>query len=352
MAVSTIDPNGLNIGQIGGRRNLVINGAMTVAQRSSSVTGVTTGGFNSVDRFEFILSSLGTWTSEQSTDAPDGFANSHKLTATTADASPASGAYAAIFYRIEGQDLQSLNYGASGAKTAVISFWVKSNKTGNASFTVRQIDNSNETLPQQYTINSADTWEYKTITIVGDPSGNINNDNGEGMGLEWWMNSGSTYTGGSHSSTWITTDQSTRNASNLGVGGATSDYFAITGVQLELGDVATPFEHRSYGEELSACQRYYEEIDDSGTYRPNGIAFTTTSTNIPLQFSVQKRAAPTVTVVDVGQIYRGGAWRTPTGSSVIGSGTYGCTIDIRQTSFSTENGYFLRNYNFTFDAEL
>ena len=337
MAVSTIDPNGLNIGQIGGRRNLVINGAMQVAQRGTSTTGVTNGGYNSVDRFEYILNSLGTWTSEQSTDAPDGFANSHKLTATTADASPATGDYAAIFYKPEAQDLQALQYGLSGAKTTTISFWVKSNKTGNASFTVLQPDGSNRMLPQQYTINSADTWEYKSISIVGDQSGNINNDNGDGIRLEWWINSGSYYTGGSHSSTWIAYDVSRRNVSNLGVGGATSDYFAITGVQLEIGDVATPFEHRSVGEELLACQRYFCK---NGSASQSYYAFQYTSAYkfVQLQYPVEMRATPTASYT-----MSAGSW-TPFNIDEVHWKAYGAS------SYTDAGSYKLTSYSF--DAEL
>ena len=242
-----------------GRRNLIINGAMQVAQRGTSTTGINTSGYYGSDRLRFVESSLGTWTLEQSTDAPDGFSNSCKVTATTAKSSPASSNYLLFNYKIEGQDLQALQYGTSGAKTATLSFWVKSNKTGNATLTLRQPDASSRTLSQQYTINSSDTWEYKTLTIVGDTSGNIDSDNDTGIEIEWWLNSGSNFFTGSHSSTWVASDNTIRNASNLGVGGATSDYFAITGVQLEVGSVATSFEHRSYGEELALCQRYYYE---------------------------------------------------------------------------------------------
>jgi hypothetical protein len=297
MALSTIQNNSLADTAVHGFRNLVINGACTISQRGTSTTGVTNGGYNSVDRFEFLLNTLGTWTSEQSTDAPDGFVNSHKLTATTADASPASGDYAVIFYKPEGQDLQALQYGLSGAKTTTISFWVKSNKTGNASFTVLQPDGSDRMLPQQYTINSANTWEYKSISIVGDQSGNINNDNGNGIRLEWWINSGSTYTGGSHSSTWIAYDVSSRNVSNLGVGGATSDYFAITGVQLEVGSQATPFEHRLYADELARCQRYYEKPAYINIVAVRPTSASTGDVNGFASWTVQKRATPTITYV-------------------------------------------------------
>ena len=146
----------------------------------------------------------------------------------------------------------------------------------------------------QYSISSADTWEYKTITIPGDTAGVINNDNGEGMLFEWWLNSGSTFTGGSHQATWSTFDNANRNPSNFGLGGATSDYWQITGVQLELGDQATPFEHRSYGDELARCQRYYYKTQP-GQYASFAMGYNrnTTLTHAFTTFPVPMRTAPT-----------------------------------------------------------
>ena len=238
-------------------RNLIINGAMNVAQRGTQVTGVTTQGYRTCDRFDFNVNALGTWTVDQDTNAPNGFSNSLKVTCTTADASPASTDYLMLQHFIEAQNLQLLGFGTADAKATTLSFWVKSNKTGNASIAIRQPDNSGKQVTYQYSISSADTWEYKTIAIPADTAGVINNDNGQGLKIEWWLNGGSDYTGGSHPSTWTASDNTDRNASNFGLGGATSDYWQITGVQLEVGEKATPFEHRSYGDELARCQRYY-----------------------------------------------------------------------------------------------
>ena len=105
------------------------------------------------------------------------------------------------------------------------------------------------------------TLGKKTHTIPGDTSGVINDDNGAGLSLEWWLNSGSNFTGGSHRSTWTAEDNTDRNASNLGIGGGTSDFWQITGVQLEIGNTATPFEHRSFGDELLRCQRYHYRVN-------------------------------------------------------------------------------------------
>ena len=294
-----------------GRRNLIINGAMQVAQRNTQVTNVTTYGFKTVDRFQLSLSSLGAWTVDQSTDSPDGFSNSFKFTCTTADASPAASDFFGFAYTIEAQDLQNIAYGTSSAKTMTLSFWVKSNKTGDASFEARQKDNSDKNFGASYTINSADTWEYKTIVIPADTSGVINNDNDAGIALTWWLNSGSDRTSGSHQSTWATYANGNLNPSNLGVGGATSDYFAITGVQLEVGSVATPFEHRSYGEELALCQRYYEYVN---YYDRCPSAYNYKN----YEWKVVKRAVPSVTT----SIYENGDSSTLYGANGTGNNTY------------------------------
>ena len=275
-------------------RNLVINGAMQVAQRGTQVTGVTTDDFRTCDRFKFTVSGLGTWTVDQSTDSPEGFSNSFKATCTTADASPASSDYCFIRTRLEGQNLQHLQYGLSGAQDITISFWVKSNKTGNASFDIRQEDNSSKLWSNTYSISAADTWEHKSFTIPGDTAGVINNDNGAGFQFSWWLNSGSTYTGGSTQTTWAALTNTNRNPSNLGVGGATSDYFAITGVQLEVGTVATPFEHRSYGDELARCQRYYyRAVLSASDIWGSGYNQNTTVTRNIIHFPVTMRTQPT-----------------------------------------------------------
>ena len=251
----------INGGQIGGARNLIINGNMAVAQRGTQATGITTTGFRTVDRFRTSLTSLGTWTEDQSTDAPDGFSNSFKLTCTTADASPAAGDVAYVRYMFEGNELQGLAYGSSSAKALTLSFWVKSNKTGSATVQLLQNDNSAKNISPSYTISSANTWEYKTVSIPADTAGNINNDNGPAVALIWYLNSASNYSSGTTRTTWTAYFATDSNPANLGVGGATSDYFQITGIQLEVGS-ATPFEHEPFSVTLQKCERYYNRIYD------------------------------------------------------------------------------------------
>ena len=240
-------------------RNIFVNGGARVAQRGTSATGITGSAYQTVDQFKTSIASLGTWTATQETDAPAGFANSFKMDCTTADASPASGDVCAIDTYVEAQDLQVLEYGSSSAVAATLSFYVKSNKTGSGTVSILQPDNSERCINVSYTISSANTWERKTISLPADASGVINNDNGRGFVIEYWLHSGSTYTGGSAQTTWGSLNNSNRNFANLGVGGSTSDYWMITGVQLELGEQATPFEHRSYADDLARCQRYYQE---------------------------------------------------------------------------------------------
>jgi hypothetical protein len=279
-------------------RNLIINGAMQVAQRSTSETGVTDSGYKTVDRFQLSLATLGTYTVTQEADGPDGFSKSLKIDCTTADASPAADDAFLVYHKIEAQNLQHLNYGSSSAKALTLTFYVKSNKTGNASFELQQRDNSDRQVTLQYSINSANTWEQKTLSIPADASGSINDDNGEGLRLGWWLNSGSNLTGGSHQTTWAAEVNADRNVSNLGIGGSTDDYWQITGVQLEVGDKATPFEHRNYGDELARCQRYYQQFtgQGSGDYAING-GYTYnngSSTATGFNLAVPLRNTPTV----------------------------------------------------------
>lgn len=291
--------NGVTIPAAGGltNRNMIINGAMNVAQRGTSFTGQTSTKYV-VDRMLFGIKSggySGTWDYEQSADAPDGFKYSVKCTNTVAfPASPVSDAYFYFPHFLEGQDLQHLKFGTSEAETTTISFWVKSNVIGNYSFGVLQFDNSLKQVAFGYTINAASTWEYKTITIPGDTAGVIDNDNGKGIQLEWWLNSGSVYTGGSAQSTWTTFDNTHRNFNNPGVGNDTSDFWQITGIQWEVGDRATPFEHRSYGDDLQRCRRYFQHFSCGGSGTATGTN-QTQSAMCTVNYSPEMRDTPTIT---------------------------------------------------------
>jgi hypothetical protein len=273
-------------------RNLIINGAMQVAQRGTSATGVSTSGYI-VDRFNHVVSGYGTWTREQSNDAPDGFANSLKVTCTTPDTSPSSLDFTRISYNAEGHDRQVLSYGTSNAKDVTISFWVKSNVSATYVFWVFQHDSpTTRHINKLFTIDSANTWEYKTITVEGDALGQLDNDTGSCMIMGWILASGTGYTSGTRPSTWTAHTAADRWAGlTADLGGAANNYLQITGVQLEVGDTATPFEHRSYGDELAKCQRYFEKYNGNLA----GGTDAAGSQWMSIQYKVTKRVTPTIT---------------------------------------------------------
>ena len=249
-------------------RNLIINGAFNVFQRSTSATGITSENYYAADRFKINMSDAGTHTMSQSSTVPagQGFNNSVKLDCTTADASVAAGSYISIDHRIEAQNLQRLNWGTSSAKKLTISFWVRSNLTGTFVLEYQHgetgVYNSNT-----YTIDSANTWEKKTITISGYTSTAINDDNGIGLYIFWWLQAGSTYGSGTTTNdTWHSTQANRAGSLSVDFGTSTDNEFYLTGVQLEVGEQATPFEHEDFGTTLAKCQRYYYRIGGVGTY--------------------------------------------------------------------------------------
>jgi hypothetical protein len=295
MALSKIETQALDVGQIGGRRNLIINGAMQVAQRGTSSTATN---FGSVDRFRPVVGDMSQLaiTHSQSTDAPDGFGYSFKVLVDTPETSLGADARFTLLQNIESQNLQHLQFGTSGAKSLTLSFWVKSSITGTYSVLLYEND-ATRGRNVTYTVDTADTWEFKTITVEGDTSGTINNDNTSGLSLYWGLSGGSNYTG-TELTSW-----SAYTAVSL-LGGHTTHTFAttdaaefyITGVQLEVGSVATPFEHRSYGEELALCQRYFYGMKPS-TGTSVWPATNENSANgmyAIINFPVTMRSAPSV----------------------------------------------------------
>ena len=244
-------------------RNIVINGAMQISERATSVA-ISSDGYHTLDRWRTAISGLGSWTQTQSTDVPTGagFASSLKMDCTSADASPAAGDYLQVATRIEGQDVQRLKYGTSSAESMVLSFWVKSTKTGVNVVSFYQDDGAKQ-ISGSYTIGTSNTWEYKTITFVGNTVNAIANDNTRGFQVAWYLGAGSNRTSGTLRTTWTayaTADEAVGQVNNAD---STSNDWLITGVQLEVGTVvtATPFEHRSVGQELALCQRYYQTIN-------------------------------------------------------------------------------------------
>ena len=275
-----------------GRRRINLNGAYQVWQRGTSATTVSDGLFLA-DRFKLFEGTDGSFTTERSTDAPEGFGYSNKLQVTTADTSLASGNYVQYVHYLEGQDLQQLAYGTSSAKYVTLSFWVKSSKTGSYGLTYRKQGSAQ--YPAVFIINSANTWEKKVIVIPPLTTGSLMpNDNTIGLFLSWNLAFGSTYTNAT-ADQWTTTNANYSTPEQVNWMDSTSNDFYITGVQLELGKVATPFEHRSYGEELAACQRYYETFGRG----IGGGATNTTQWLGAINFKVAKRANPTLQIPSV-----------------------------------------------------
>ena len=289
--------------QIGGRRNLFYNPKMAVAQRATSVTGKTSGGYFTCDRWNVNLNTLGTWSISQATDVPssEGFSNSMKFDCTTADASPASGDAFWVEQRFEGQDLQQLKKGTSSAEVTTLSFWVKSNKTG--TYIVNILDNnaSLRQISKAYTIDSANTWEQKVISIEGDTSNVLPNDNSLEFVISWFLGAGSSYQSGSLQTTWGAYDATKRAVGQVNLADSTDNEWYITGVQWEVSSQATPFEHRSVGEELALCQRYYQQSDaDTGSGLTgnsfHGHTINTTECIGQAPFVTTMRATPTIVI--------------------------------------------------------
>ena len=273
-------------------RNMVINGAMQIAQRGTTTT---TAGFI-VDRIESAVSAVDelVCTYSQDSSGADGFANSYKINVDTAESAIAVDEYQRVTYKIEAQDCQDLKYGNAAAESVTLSFYVKSNVTGTYAFCIFGDDGS-RLIGGTYAISASATWEKKTLTFAGDTAGTMNDDNGSGLRLCFWLIAGTNFTSGSTNTSWmasVTASVAYGHAVNLG--SAVNNYWQITGVQLERGTTATPFESKTYAQELQACLRYFEKESLAQTYMvSNGdnagfMAYD-------LNWGVKKRATPTVT---------------------------------------------------------
>ena len=340
-----------------GRRNLIINGDMRIAQRGTSQTVTTTGQFYVIDRFAGIMGSsyAPNVTVSQETDAPSGFANSLKVRCD-AVTTPTSNQNFLMRQSLEGQDLQCLGYGTSEAKYLSISFYVKASQTGTRGLWVMGSPAKREWMAT-YTIDQANTWEYKTIVIPPNTLESLENDNAAGILFCFPLSTGSS----------DKRDASTSWENETGYRGLSGEpdfcdtvgnTWQITGFQVELGKVATPFEHRSYGEELALCQRYFERKHYEYGAMLNTTNWTSTDAYGGLEYTT-KRATPAATVSSISDFshYGGGTARTLTGlvvqSEGVQAGTIrvitGGTLTLYQSSWieaTTGGGYF------DIDAEL
>ena len=278
-------------------RNIVINGDMSLAQRATSVTGITSSTFNTVDRFGTGASSAGTWTQSKSTDVPTGqeFATSLKMDCTTAQGSLGSGDRLQIYQKFEGQNLQYLKKGTSSTESTTVSFWVKSNKTGTYIAELYDSDNTRH-IAKSYTISNANTWEKKTITYAGDTSGAFTNDNGESLAMYFWLVAGSDFTSGTLATSWASNTNANRAVGQVNLSDSTSNDWYITGVQLEAGTTASEFEFLPVDVNLLRCQRYYYKVIAEAGGRALtslGYSYSSTAGYVMVPFSTIMRISPT-----------------------------------------------------------
>ena len=358
IGAATTDALTTRINATGGRKNMLINGAMTVYQRGT-VNTVDGSNLYSLDRWKNLNKGGAISTLTQATDVPanQGFGYSHKIDVTTADAMGTATDECSLKQQIEAQDVIHIGYGTSTCQTVTLSFWIKSTITGTYIAELHRHD-TDRFLSTAYTVSVADTWEKKTITYAADTTGVVANDTGSGLMVQLHLAAGSNYTSGTLGS-WNTT-VANRAVGQVNAMSSTSNNIYFTGVQLELGSVATDFEHRSYGEELALCQRYYEKSYNSTTVpgvasiQP-GWASTANNAVITTQapgatFKVTKRSNPTIVTYNAVTGASGKAYRVSDASnetitvSYLGQSSIGY-INVPASS----NGYY---YHYTADSEL
>jgi len=355
MALTTVRPQGMGFNT--GRRNLIINGAMQVSQRGTSFTGLSNGNNQyTLDRWKWAETATPPYTMsvEQSSTSPDGFSNSLKVT-TTSGGTLASDDLCRVFQGIEAQNLQHLQYGSSSAQSLTLSFYVRSNVTGTYAVHFYQDDGGPRNITRTYTISAADTWEYKTLTIPGDTAGAIDDNNGRGLNIEFILLAGSDYKG-TTSTTWGSVANARyANGQTVDIN-TTNDTWFLSGCQLEVGENASDFEHRSFAEELSLCQRYYQSLNE---HPLRGVASSTTNLNrLAAVLPVIMRAAPTVTFSGTCQWYDGASIGTITSVGNTYSEPHSVEVDATVATGTTAQNRPICIYNddkdgtFKMDAEL
>ena len=288
-----------------GRRNLVINGAMQIWQRGTSIDTISNNDYL-CDRWKIQHGGTdGNVDIDRTTDVPDGkgFAFSQKVSMDASESSLDAGDSIRVVQRMEGQNLQSLKKGTSSAESITISFYVKSSVAATYTVNIRDEDNDRDNA-KTYTINSANTWEFKSITFAGDTTGALGNDNGRSFDLNFWIDAGTNFTSGTfYNGTWAAGDNTRKVHSTTGWLQSSTPTWFITGVQMETGTTATDFEHLSFAEELALCQRYFCQSYNYGVYAganssttplrklANGYNYDSIA---QFQFPVEMRAGPTI----------------------------------------------------------
>ncbi len=283
-----------------GRRRLNINGAMIVNQRGNA-TGVTLGGYRGIDRYVTQLenSNAGTWDIGQAADVPQGYGFKYSLEYACTATSNNANRYLMTIYRMEGVDSQVFDYGTPDAKTVTLSFWIKCSKAGDFQVNFENEQNPDAGYQTKQTIHTAGQWEKKIVTIPGDTTKAFTWTSAKAMCFDIVYSAfGTSYNGGTPSAVWSTLSNNQRGTHcNMDLFDSTSNYVKITGVQLELGNQATEFEHLSYNEELTRCMRYYEGIKmgiGTAIFRTwtNTAGSPTNVSNVEYNYKVEKRASP------------------------------------------------------------
>jgi len=347
-----------------GNRNLIINGAMQVAQRGTSFATMGNGDSQyTLDRFKWQESGSPTleMTVTQDSSSPNEMGNSKslKVEVTTAQSSLGSGDRVRIEQYIEAQNCQSIAKGTSAAKALSASFWVKSSKTG--TYIVELQENDNDRInSQSYSISSANTWEYKTLTFPADTTGAINNDNGNGISFRMYLCAGTDYTSGSLNTSWVGVSGNNTGAAvgQVNLADTVNATWFVTGVQLEVGQ-ATPFEHRSYGDVLWSCKRYFNKIGGSGDWEayPSQVA-SSTGCRASVHWDRRMRARPSITWNNspgVQYVQARGSNYTITGFTTAHYSDKGAIVDAASTGMTQGDGslvLFATQNTQEFDAEL
>jgi len=280
-----------------GMRNRIINGAMQIDQRNAGASVTPTDGQFTLDRYQMAATAASKYTCQQNAGGvtpPTGFTNYLGVTSSSAYTVLSTDVFG-IQQRIEGYNSSDFAWGTASAQTITLSFWVRSSLTGTFGGAVRGAGFTRNYV-FSYTISAANTWEYKTITIAGDTSGVWLTTNGVGISLFFCIGAGANSIAAPGS--WAASNTQLAPTGQVSVVGTSGATFYITGVQLEAGSVATPFERRPYGTELALCQRYCFRLESTGGFRgmsASAYAATTTSAQCPVQFPVQMRSSPTAT---------------------------------------------------------
>jgi hypothetical protein len=342
-------------------RNMIINGSMAISQRGTSSTGQGASDLFLVDRFHLNTNgnSAGRFTVTQESDGPSGIPNSLKLACTTADTSIAASERFFIEQRLEGQNLQRIKKGTSDAQAITVSFYVKGNASATYVVGIYDSDNSRQ-IGAQFSVTTS--WNRVSVTFPADTGGSaLDDDNAESLSLRFYLHAGSTYTGGTLQTTWDTA------VNNEQVGSGTTSFFDstsrtffLTGVQLEVGETATPFEHEPYGVTLQKAQRYYLSVKNQTNYAPIGVgrAWSGTNGNAAYYFPCEMRSNPTVSVASLSKFDIVPSGGNPTAVQNDGGNLQSVKVGFQQTAGITNGAFYQFEFgnntdgDLRFDAEL